>query len=212
VIVVDTNILVCFYIRSEQSDLADKAFLKDPHWIVPLLWRSEFRNVLASCIRKRLVNFEIAVEIIGEAERLMEGGEYSVSSMDVLNLAARSRCSSYDCEFVALARELNIPLVTTDEQILSDFPDISVRLAEFTRSSLSLFALIILMKIGCLSGYFPDSGGRLFKASMSFCGLTIFSRRTGLPLPTSASRVTAVPQARNSDSLILSTFWPVAWL
>jgi predicted nucleic acid-binding protein len=133
VIVVDTNIIVYFYIRSEQSDLADKAFLKDPHWIAPLLWRSEFRNVLASCIRKRIINFEVAVEIIGEAERLMEGGEYSVGSMDVLNFTARSRCSAYDCEFVALARELNIPLVTTDEQILSDFPDIAVRLDEFTR-------------------------------------------------------------------------------
>jgi predicted nucleic acid-binding protein len=133
VIVVDTNLLVHFYIRSEQSDSADKAFLKDPHWIAPLLWRSEFRNVLASCIRKGLINFEVAVEIVGDAERLMEGGEYSVGSLDVLNLAARSRCSSYDCEFVALARELNIPLVTTDEQILSDFPDIAVRLDAFAR-------------------------------------------------------------------------------
>ncbi len=132
-IVVDTNILIYFYIRSGQSGLADKAFLKDPHWLAPVLWRSEFRNVLASCIRKRLVNFEVAVEIIGEAERLMEGGEYSVGSLDVLNLTARSRCSAYDCEFVALARELNIPLVTTDEQVLSAFPDIAVRLDEFTR-------------------------------------------------------------------------------
>lgn len=132
-IVVDTNLLVYFYIRSEQSDLADKAFLKDPHWIAPILWRSEFRNVLASCIRKGLISFEAAVEIVGEGERLMEGGEYSVGSLDVLNFAARSRCSACDCEFVALARELNIPLVTTDEQILSDFPDIAVRLDTFAR-------------------------------------------------------------------------------
>jgi predicted nucleic acid-binding protein len=63
----------------------------------------------------------------------MEGGEYSVSSLDVLRLAAQVRCSAYDCEFVALARDLNIPLVTTDKQILSDFPETAVSLDEFVR-------------------------------------------------------------------------------
>jgi predicted nucleic acid-binding protein len=130
-IVVDTNLLVYFYIRSEHSDLADKAFLKDPQWIAPLLWRSEFRNVLASCLKKGIIDFEVAVEVAGEAERLMEGGEYFVSSLDVLNLAARSRCSAYDCEFIALAREFNIALVTTDEQVLADYPDTAVRLDVF---------------------------------------------------------------------------------
>jgi predicted nucleic acid-binding protein len=130
-IVVDTNLLVYLYVRSEHSERADKAFVKDPDWIAPLLWRSEFLNVLTACFRKGIVNLELASEIMGEAELLMEGGEYSVSSLDILKLAAQSRCSAYDCEFVALARELNIPLVTTDKQILSDFSETAVRLDEF---------------------------------------------------------------------------------
>ena len=130
-IAVDTNLLVHFYLRSERSELADKAFLKDPEWVAPLLWRSEFLNVLTTCLRKNIVNLELAIEIVGEAELLMESGEYSVGSLDILRLAAQSRCSAYDCEFVALARELNIPLVTTDERILSDFPETAVHLDEF---------------------------------------------------------------------------------
>ena len=130
-IVVDTNLLVHFYLRSERSELADKAFLKDPEWVAPLLWRSEFLNVLTTCLRKNIVNLELAIEIVGEAELLIESGEYSVGSLDILRLAAQSRCSAYDCEFVALARELNIPLVTTDKQILSDFPETAVHLDEF---------------------------------------------------------------------------------
>jgi predicted nucleic acid-binding protein len=132
-IVVDTNLLVYFYLRSERSEQADKALLKDPNWVAPLLWRSEFLNVLTACFRKGIVNLEVAVEIAGEAELLMEGGEYSVGALDVLKLAAQSRCSAYDCEFVALAREFNIPLVTTDKQILSDFPETAVPLEEFVR-------------------------------------------------------------------------------
>jgi len=133
VIVVDTNLLVYFYIRSEHSELAEKAFLRDPIWVAPLLWRSEFLNVLTASLRKGIVGLETAVEIAGEAELLLEGGEYSVGSLDVLRLAAQSRCSAYDCEFVALARELNIPLVTTDKQVLSDFPATAVSLEQFVR-------------------------------------------------------------------------------
>ena len=132
-IVVDTHLLVNFYLRSEHSHLADKAFLKDPDWIAPLLWRSEFLNVLTGCLRKGIISLETAGEIAGEAELLMEGGEYSVGSLDVLKLAAQSRCSAYDCEFVALAREFNIPLVTTDSQILSAFPETAVSLEGFVR-------------------------------------------------------------------------------
>ncbi|HUU37809.1 MAG TPA: type II toxin-antitoxin system VapC family toxin [Candidatus Desulfaltia sp.] len=130
-IVVDTNLLVYFYLRSEHSERAEKVYLKDPNWVAPLLWRSEFLNVLTACFRKGLVDFETAVEIIGEAELLMEGGEYSVGSLDILKLATGSRCSAYDCEFVALANELNIPLMTTDKQILADFPETAVHLDEY---------------------------------------------------------------------------------
>jgi len=44
-----------------------------------------------------------------------------------------SRSSAYDCEFVALARELGISPVTTDSQILSAFPETAVSLAGFVR-------------------------------------------------------------------------------
>jgi len=133
VIVVDTNLLVYLYVRSEHSERADKAFLKDPDWVAPWLWRSEFLNVLTGCLRRGIVSFELAVEIVGEAELLMAGAEYSAGSLDILALASQSRCSAYDCEFVALARELNIPLVTTDQQVLSEFPGTAVGLDAFVR-------------------------------------------------------------------------------
>ena len=39
---------------------------------------------------------------------------------------ATSHCSAYDCEFVALALELEVPLVTADRQLLRSFPRIAV--------------------------------------------------------------------------------------
>ena len=62
-IVVDTNIISYLYLSSERSAQVEKAFLKDPEWAVPLLWRSEFRNVLAQYLRKGILSFEDAVQI-----------------------------------------------------------------------------------------------------------------------------------------------------
>jgi len=132
-IVVDTNIISYLFINGEFTDLAEKAFQRDHHWVAPLLWRSEFRNVLALCIKKTILTFDDAIQIMAEAELLMKGNEYSVPSISTLRLAAKSNCSAYDCEFVALAEDLRIPLVTMDKKVLKSFPKTAVRLTSFIR-------------------------------------------------------------------------------
>ena len=130
-IVADTNIIGYLYLTSDHSLLAEQALLKDPLWSAPLLWRSELRNVLALYIRKDLLSLAEAQQVMEEASRLMQGREYEVTSHQVLNLVAASSCSAYDCEIVALARDLDIPLVTTDKQILKQFPDNAISLEEY---------------------------------------------------------------------------------
>jgi len=44
-----------------------------------------------------------------------------------------SDCSAYDCEYVALAQDLDVPLVTTDRQVLREFPKIAVSLEKFVK-------------------------------------------------------------------------------
>ena len=130
-IVVDTNIIAYFYIQSEFSELVESTIRKDFHWSAPLLWRSEFRNVLTACIRNKMLSLSDASEIMAEAELLMRGNEYSVTSSTVLHLVYRSDCSAYDCEFVALAQDLQAPLITMDKKILKNFPDTALSLRDF---------------------------------------------------------------------------------
>jgi len=130
-IVVDTNIIGYLFITGEFSDEAESVFVKDPHWTAPLLWRSEFRSVLAQYMRNNTLTFDDAAEIMDSAAQLMESNEYDVVSNQVLELITNSSLSAYDCEFVALARDLGVKLVTTDKKILKDFPKYSISPAKF---------------------------------------------------------------------------------
>ncbi len=132
-IVVDANVLAGFLILSEHPPLERRVYAQDPDWIAPLLIQSEFRNLLATSIRKRAIAVETAVLFMEEAEQLMEGNEFRVSSSLVLTLSARSGCTAYDCEYVALAMALKIPLVTRDREILAAFPSVAVDPEAFLR-------------------------------------------------------------------------------
>jgi len=74
------------------------------------------------------MSLQTATQIVADAESQMRGREYAVPSLEVLRRAAESTCSAYDCEFVVLAEELGVSLVTSDEKLLSSFPSIAVRL------------------------------------------------------------------------------------
>ena len=71
------------------------------------------------------------MEFMIEAETLMHGEEYQVDPGRVIKLTDSSKCSIYDCEFIALAQHLDIPLITSDKQILDEFPDTAVSIESF---------------------------------------------------------------------------------
>jgi predicted nucleic acid-binding protein len=131
-IVVDTNVIGYLFLSSEQSLSAERALKKDSEWAAPVLWRSELRNVLTFYVRKNIITLEQAQSIMNSAMELLKGREYEVASHEVLRLASESKCSAYDCEFIAAANDLNLPLVTVDRQLLREFPTVAVPLNSFS--------------------------------------------------------------------------------
>ena len=124
-IVVDTNVLVYFWISGEHTKQAERLFEKDSQWAAPLLWRSEFRNVLSGLVKREAISFATAANIAEQVESQMKGMEFSVPTFEVLDRANVSGCTAYDCEFVVLAEGLGVPLVTSDKQVLKAFPRIA---------------------------------------------------------------------------------------
>ena len=130
-IVADTNIISHLLLPTSYSDLVDVVYKADPDWAAPILWKSEFRNVLALYLRKKIITLEKALQLQDTAESIMAKNEFDVSSSQVLALVEKSSCSSYDCEFVALAHYLNTRLVTQDKKILREFSPTAVSVSEF---------------------------------------------------------------------------------
>ena len=130
-IVADTNLIAYLLLERHRTRRAETAFERDSAWAAPLPWRSEFRNILAYYYRRGSLSYGQSVQVCQRAEILMKGQEYAVASVSVLALAAQSKCSAYDCEFVALAKDLGVPLVTSDRVILKEFPSIAVSLDAF---------------------------------------------------------------------------------
>ena len=121
-IAVDTNVVAYLFLRGEFSARAEAWLRHDRDWAAPLLWRSEFRNLLAGYLRRKQLSFETVREIQREAEALLIGNEHEADSLRVLELVRDSDCSAYDCEFVAIAMRLGVKLLTADSKVLKAFP------------------------------------------------------------------------------------------
>ena len=130
-IVADTNIISYLFLPTDYSVKASQLYRTDPYWVAPELWRSEFRNVLALYLRQNIISLTEALALQEEAESLMADREFTLPSVAVMNLVASSNCSAYDCEFVALARQLSVKLVTQDKKLLREFPETAISLDEF---------------------------------------------------------------------------------
>jgi len=121
-IVVDSNVLAYLYLPGEHTAAAERLLEHEPDWAAPVLWRSEFRNILAGYLRRKALTWEQACKLQAEAEAMLAGSEFDVESQAVLELVRDSDCSAYDCEFIALAKRLDTRLVTADKKLLRAFP------------------------------------------------------------------------------------------
>jgi hypothetical protein len=78
-----------------------------------------------SCFRHKEVALHAEAELLGRALDIQNGTSLVMQNVE------KSTCSAYDCEYVALAEDLGIPLITADKQILRDFPNRATSLRDF---------------------------------------------------------------------------------
>ena len=95
------------------------------------LWRYEFRSVLQKYVKADMLDHSDTIQIAEEAEMTQLGREVSVPPSAVLSffkqaMTAYPKNSAYDSEFLALAKSLNLKLITFDKGIFKMFSDLAI--------------------------------------------------------------------------------------
>jgi len=118
-IVVDTNVLAYLYLPGDRTAEVQALLETDPEWAAPVLWRSELMNVLCTYMRVKGLALSKCLEVFDLADALLSGRTYTTAPLKVFAVSERTGCSGYDSEFVALAEELGVKLVTYDTKLIS---------------------------------------------------------------------------------------------
>lgn len=134
-IVADVNLLAYLLIPAVQTAEAVAVYRRDPDWAMPYIWRSEFRNVLATYMRVR--NLPLAdAEIIWEsAAAAVRESEHEPDPRLILALCRQYAITAYDAEYLSLARQQRVPLVTFDKKLQKSALGEVLSVSQFLRGS-----------------------------------------------------------------------------
>ena len=132
-IVVDSNIVTARNLTSSLTSKAEQVEHKDSVWIVPVLWRYEFQNILATAIKAKQIKPEQALDIWEKISKILIENECEPSASKVIDLVAQYGITAYDGQFIAVALEMGIPCVTEDRELQEKFPGIAISMDEFLK-------------------------------------------------------------------------------
>ena len=127
--VVDTNVLAYYALSTSPfCEEVSEVFSKSFELIAPDSWYSEFLNVVWKTIRFQDISLYHGLELLEEAERLLDWS-VPVGSLwrEALVVAQEYSCSTYDTLFLALAEREHCNLLTYDPKLLTSFPDIALK-------------------------------------------------------------------------------------
>lgn len=130
-IVVDTNVIAYFLIEGERTPLARRLWRHEPRWRVPVLWRHEFLNVLASYARTGGIAPPAAKRLWQTASRFCAPMEVEVDLGTALQLALDQDISAYDAWYLTLADTLDVPLVSEDRRLRKRCRGMATSMEEF---------------------------------------------------------------------------------
>jgi len=130
-IVSDTNLVVYLHVESEFTLRARQVYGIDPDWVFPPVAPSEAANALATLTREKWISAETALLSLELIEPRIVAGFRDVPMKAVLQLAIERGISTYDAQFIVLAGQLGVFLVTEDGKLKKRFPDVAISMEAF---------------------------------------------------------------------------------
>ena len=130
-IVADVNLLSYLLIPGDHTRAAEAAYARDRRWIAPRYHRFELLNVLSNHCRFSDMTIDQALAVWHRAMRIIPGFALEPDPLEVLKTSIAAKCTTYDCEYIVLARMRKLRLVTADKKVLEAVPDVAVSIEDF---------------------------------------------------------------------------------
>lgn len=132
-IVAHTDLVSYLLIAGERTVEVRRIWRRDPVWVLPPLWRSQFLNALTLAARTGVLDADQTRACWSQAVRLFGSSELEPGGAEVLDAAVRLGISAYDAHFLVVAERLDCRLVTNDAELLERCPGRAVSIARFGR-------------------------------------------------------------------------------
>lgn len=130
-IVIDANILIYALIECDNSRLIPQLRKKNADWRTTGLCLHETLNVLATYQRRGVLTLEQCKELLRNASRFITVAQCEVDMEASLSVAAKYGITGYDAQYVALALNLAVPLITEDRKLRQAVPGVAISMQEF---------------------------------------------------------------------------------
>ena len=127
---VDTNILAYLLIEGDRNAQAAAILKYDPDWHSEHFVLVEFTNVLLTCLRAQALTMSQANDTLDKAKAVFKTNLRTMDHSSVLRIAHEYGVSAYDARYLAMALELDVPLITEDKRLRRTAPKLTQSMDE----------------------------------------------------------------------------------
>jgi predicted nucleic acid-binding protein len=86
---------------------------------------------LATLVNTERAELNTVIYHFESIQKILSKFEREASFANVLSISTQYKISAYDAQFVALAMELDLPLITQDKHVLKKIPNLAQSMSQF---------------------------------------------------------------------------------
>jgi predicted nucleic acid-binding protein len=138
--VLDASIALKWFLEDETGRAYSLAILEaitdEYRPVVPWLWYYEMSSTLLVQVRRKRVEFEQAVTFLDLIDGMLIDIDppYSSAILQLPHLAKKHNLTGYDAAYLELAQRLNLPLATSDDELIRAASECRVEILPMPRA------------------------------------------------------------------------------
>jgi predicted nucleic acid-binding protein len=132
-IIADANLLAYYVLAGDRTKSVERMRALDNDWIAPVLLRHELLNVFGNYIRKASMSRDRAIRLYRRAISIVRFDERTADPIAIFRLVEEKRLTAFDAQYLWLAYETKLKLVTADRALIAADSNVVVHIDDFSQ-------------------------------------------------------------------------------